>query len=138
MFKSLIVLSLFVIQVTGAYAADAFYAVQCYNDQTQFKIVNIGNPRNKATDQIADQKGLPVFKGVWLWLTSKEEGYYHTKSQFKTMGGGVLTVSKQMSLGRGGCGRAGCENIVSMRKISAHYVDLNAKEYFYDCHQLSK
>lgn len=133
MFKLMILMTLMV--GASAHAANFLSDVECVNDQTTFKLVHQGNPRNGATAHIAELQGTFPFGGVWLWKISSEGGYLSSQTKFKTMNGGVLTVSEQVLMGRGGCGRGSCDN--HFKIISAYFIAPNSEEYLYDCNKIS-
>ncbi|MNJ92524.1 hypothetical protein D3C87_101960 [compost metagenome] len=135
MFKKLVVLVILTVSGMSAYASNSPKNVECFNDDTSFKIVNEGNPRNKATAKIADHQGSFPFGGAWLWLISSDGGYLNSQTKYKTMNGGTLTVSEQVLIGRGGCGRGSCDN--NQKLISAYYISPSADEFIYDCNEIS-
>lgn len=119
----------------SAYAANSLKNVECFNEETTFKLINEGNPRNGATAKIADSQGAFPFGGAWLWLLSSDGGYLNSQTKYKTMDGGTLTVSEQVLIGRGGCGRGSCDN--NQKIISAYYISPSADEFIYDCNEIS-
>jgi hypothetical protein len=136
MFKKLMVLTLLTMTVSHAYSSSHLINdVECSNHETSFKIINEYNPRNDANAKIADVVGEFSFGGVWLWLMAKDDGNLNSQFKFKSMGGGVLTLSEQIVIGSGGCGRVLCDS-KKIKKITAHYLNLNDEEFFYDCHKI--
>lgn len=137
MFKSLIALSILTASFGSTYAANPLNNVECSNQETTFKLIHDGNPRNGAIAQVSDVQGEFPFGGAWLWLVSEDEGFLSSQTKYKTMNGGILTVSEQVIMGRGGCGRGSCDS--QFKIITAHYLTKNVTgdEYLYDCHKIS-
>ncbi len=135
MFKKLVILVILTLNGTGAMAASSLKDLECSSSDSNFKVIQTENPRNGANALITDITGAFPFGGVWLWKVEATNGFLSSKSKFKTMNGGVLTISKQVLIGRGGCGRGVCHNELNF--ITAHFMDSNADEFIYDCHQIS-
>jgi hypothetical protein len=82
------------------------------------------------------------FGGVSLVLDSSERAHYSSKTQYSTMNGGTLIISKQVSRGGHGCGRGSCDGL-PQNVISAFYSHPGSKypnvsskysdPFFYDC-----
>ena len=97
MFKKFAIIMSLTAQVGSAYASSVSPSIlQCYNDESMFKIVNEANPRNSATHKVTDFTGDLPFEGNWLWSVSREGGFSISINKFQTMNGGILTMMKQI------------------------------------------
>lgn len=128
MFKKLVLLSVVSLNVSNSYGASYPKNVECFNKGNSFKILNEKLSENA---KIVDVKGEVPFGGLSLLLTFFHKGYFNSQAKYTSMEGGTLTVSEQLFIGRGGCGRASCND--ELKIINAHYESTSGDEFYYEC-----
>lgn len=129
MYKKIVVLVMLTMSSINAKATFGSYGVSCANEDSSFKIEVL------RTYFLTDLSGALPFEEGRLSMIEIKDGYMSTTTKYKTMDGGVLTISEETLMGRGGCGRGSCEN--QPKIISAQFVNMNGDEFYYGCSKIS-